>query len=526
MQITMRSSLVVTIGLMGFLVVGFALVAGELYTKLSLENRVVTFKELAKLEVNHRWHKVRDETIEMGLSIRQDLQPRNLFNEPDKQKIENALNEHFHRGYVTLGQLDLKKLRLYDKSVRLHSTSTEGNPRYADECPGLFETIRLRKGADRLKIVSRLCAFNDALRLVVVMPLGGMRVDGYLSIVIDPVKSLADSEKGLGIPLSVYSPNGKRIFGSSAWPSEEILKQSMLVSYMLYGDNSEPIAEFRFVSDVTDLRKKLNQTRYLIMLLAFLITGLTAFIALGLLNGMIIKPLSKMNKHLNKVRKDKSCLKESVNIKGTAELEELACSLNGMSSELYGLYNELEVMVFTDDLTGIPNRALLLDRLNQTIQFAKRDDEQGEFILMMMDLNHFKVVNDMYGHHVGDTLLQAVAGRLNKALRRADTVARLGGDEFAMLLYSVKDKGIAENVAQKITDLMNESFNVEGRELNIGISIGIAHYPKDANSSSEILQCADMAMYYSKENQLPFVFYNEDVESFRQTARQRNSLQL
>ena len=87
MQITMRSSLVVTIGLMGLLVVGFALVAGELYTKLSLENRVVTFKELAKLEVHHRWYKVRDETIEMGLSIRQDLQTRNLFNEPYKQKI-------------------------------------------------------------------------------------------------------------------------------------------------------------------------------------------------------------------------------------------------------------------------------------------------------------------------------------------------------------------------------------------------------------------------------------------------------
>ncbi len=518
MKITMRNSLVVTICLMGLLVVAFSLVAGEIYTKFSLENRAVTFKELADLEVHHRWHKVRDDSIEMGLSIRQDLQPRKLFEERDEQKIVSALNEHFHRGYVTLGLLDLKKLRIYDKNMKLRWTSTEGNPRDADECPGFFEMIAQRKGADRLQTISQLCAFNDGLRLVVVTPLGGLRVNGYLSIVVDPVKSLADAETGLGIPLSIYSPNGKSMYRSKGWSAAEVIKESLTVSYILYAGNSEPVAEFRFISDVTALRNQLDQTRYMIIMAALLITGLAVFIALGLLNSMIIKPLSKITKHLNLIRKDNNYLKEKIIIHGTTELEELACNLNEMSTELHRLYYEMEVMVFTDDLTGIPNRNLFFDRLNQTIQFAKRDDAQGEFILMMMDLNRFKVVNDTFGHHAGDCLLQDVAERLNKALRSADTVARLGGDEFAMLLYSVSDIKVAESVAQKITELMNQVFIVDGHEVDVGISIGIARYPQDANSSSKLMQRADMAMYYAKEYKLPFVFYSEDVKSSRQSS--------
>lgn len=517
MKITMRNSLVATICLMGLLVVGFALVSGEIYNKLSLENRAVTFKELAELEVHHRWHKVRDDTIDMGLSIRQDLQSRKLFQEQDKQKIVNALNEHFHRSYVTLGQLDLKKLRIYDKNMNLRWTSTEGNPRNADECAGFFEMLAKRKGAHRLQTISQLCAFNDELRLVVVVPLGGLRVNGYLSIVVDPVKSLADAEKGLGIPLSINSPNGKNIFRSINWPTEEVIKESLTVSYILHAGNSEPVAEFRFISDVTALRNQLNQTRYMIIMAALFITALAVFIALGLLNRTIIKPLSIITKHLNLIRKDNHHLKEKIIIHGTTELEELACNLNEMSTELHQLYYELEVMVFTDVLTGIPNRALLFDRLNQIVQFAKRDDAQGEFILMMMDLNHFKAVNDNFGHHIGDQLLQSVAQRLNKALRSSDTVARLGGDEFAMLMYSVSDIKVAESVAQKITHLMNQVFIIGDHELDVGMSIGIARYPQDASSSSELMQRADVAMYYAKAHKLPFVFYSEDVKTSRQS---------
>ncbi len=518
MKITMRNSLAVTICLMGLLVVGFTLVAGEMYTKLSLENRAVIFKELAELEVHHRLDKVRDDSIEMGLSIRQDLQPRKLFQERDEQKIVNALNEHFHRGYVTLGLLDLKKISIYDKSMKLLWTSTEGNPRDANECPGFFETIAQRKGAERLQTTSQLCAFNDGLRLVVVMPLGGLRVNGYLSVVVDPVKMLADAEKGLGIPLSINSLNGKNMLRSTDWPAEDIIKESLVVSYILHAGNPEPVAEFRFVSDVTALRDQLNQTRYMIIMAALLITALAVFIALGLLNRMIIKPLSKISTHLSLIRKDNNHLKEKIIIHGTTELEELASDLNEMSTELHRLYYEMEVMAFTDDLTGMPNRALLFDRLNQIMEFANRDDVQGEFILMMMDMNNFKAVNDGFGHHIGDQLLQSVAQRLNKTLRSSDTVARLGGDEFAMLMYSVSDIAVAESVAEKITQQMNQVFIIDGHELYVGMSIGIARYPQDANRCSQLMQCADMAMYYAKEHKLPFVFYSEDVKLSRQST--------
>lgn len=511
MKLTMRNSLVVTISLMGLLVIGFALIVGGVFTKLSLDNRAATFEKLAELEVHYRWHKVRDEAVEMGLSIRQDLQRKHIIKEQDSQKVVNALNEHFHRGDVTLGLLDLKKLSIYDQNLEQLWSSSEGVNNTSHECPGFLEKVAQRTGSDRLKSVNRICSVNDELRLVVLMPLGGLRVEGYLSMVINPVKTLSGAEKGLGIPLTILSLSGKPLYRSAQWPTADKLEESLSVSYSLHAGNPETVAEFRFVTEVAALREQLNETRYMIVLGAVLITALVVFIALGLLNRMIIKPLAKITKHMRRIRKDNTYLKEAITVTATVELEELANDLNAMSSELDRLYGEMEVMAFTDDLTGIPNRALLFERLGHTVEFANRDQHRGKFILMMMDLNRFKEVNDTLGHNVGDRLLQEVAVRLTSATRSSDTIARLGGDEFAMLMYTISDEKDAQLLAEKITSLMSQEFLIDGHSLDVGMSIGISCYPNNATSVESLMHCADMAMYYAKQHEVPFAFYNDDV---------------
>jgi diguanylate cyclase (GGDEF)-like protein len=400
--------------------------------------------------------------------------------------------------------------------------STEGDIAKSNECPELAAQVRQRKGAEKLKAISQVCIFNHELRLVTIVPLGGLIVEGYLSVVVNPLVALSHAEEGLGIPLLIKASDESLLYRSKNWPAQDQMQNVLMVDYGFRAGNKKPVAKFLFASDVTLLRQNLYETRLLIIAAVVIVTLIAMAIALGLFRRTIILPLSQITERLNLIQKDKTYLKENIVIKGSAELENLATDLNLMSSELHRLYYELEVMAFTDSLTGIPNRALLFDRLQQMTQFAKRDASSGEFMLMMMDLNRFKAVNDELGHNIGDQLLKKVAQRLKKALRSADTVARLGGDEFAIILYSVSDKAIAESVAKKITHLMNQLFEIDDYQLDVGMSIGVARFPYDGDDSSHLMHCADMAMYYAKQNNLPYAFYSDEIRQQRRPLNAAN----
>lgn len=148
-----------------------------------------------------------------------------------------------------------------------------------------------------------------------------------------------------------------------------------------------------------------------------------------------------------------------------------------------------------DGLTGLVNRRLFMDRLNQAIFLARR--HQQSLVLLMLDLDGFKPVNDTYGHAGGDQLLQQVARRLTMLVRQSDTVARLGGDEFAVLLLD-SDAASGQTVGQKILDTVAQPFKVADTECRIGVSIGMAVYPADAAQADTLLIAADGALYASK----------------------------
>ncbi|MDH5407676.1 MAG: bifunctional diguanylate cyclase/phosphodiesterase [Gammaproteobacteria bacterium] len=160
-----------------------------------------------------------------------------------------------------------------------------------------------------------------------------------------------------------------------------------------------------------------------------------------------------------------------------------------------------------DELTNLPNRTLLYERMNQLIISAKRN--QTPMIVMIMDLNQFKEVNDTLGHHCGDQLLQQVAPRIKSALRESDTVARLGGDEFAFILPDTDIEG-AKTICEKMIQAMDKPFTVEGHSLKIGASIGFAKYPDDARDSDTLLQKADVAMYVAKHDSSGYAIYDVD----------------
>ena len=157
---------------------------------------------------------------------------------------------------------------------------------------------------------------------------------------------------------------------------------------------------------------------------------------------------------------------------------------------------KIRSLAYTDHLTGLPNRLLLLDRCEQAMAIAKRNGAQ--MALLFFDLDHFKNINDTMGHHAGDLLLKAVANRILKILRANDTLARLGGDEFVLVCTAIDSSQDAGVVAKKIIDLLRQPFEIEGKSIYSNASIGIVMYPGDGADSATLLKHADLAMYAAK----------------------------
>ncbi|BCG63697.1 MAG: diguanylate cyclase [Methyloprofundus sp.] len=171
---------------------------------------------------------------------------------------------------------------------------------------------------------------------------------------------------------------------------------------------------------------------------------------------------------------------------------------------------ELTKMALYDALTGLPNRVLFHDRLNQLIDCSKRNKET--FSVLLIDLDHFKEVNDTLGHSTGDQLLFEVAYRFSQYIRSTDTFARIGGDEFAIILPHA-DAKTAELVAHKLVDAQQQPYQILTHAINVGASIGIVTYPDNGRVADLIMSRADMAMYHAKRNHFGFFFYQSEIDS-------------
>jgi len=163
-----------------------------------------------------------------------------------------------------------------------------------------------------------------------------------------------------------------------------------------------------------------------------------------------------------------------------------------------------------DDLTGLPNRALLYKRLNQALLKAAMNNKS--IALFVLDLDRFKDVNDTLGHSSGDLLLQQVGNRMQQILRHTDTVARLGGDEFALLIPYV-DRETAMLFADRITRVFREPFRIEGMQLDTEASLGISLYPDHGKDADTLIKRADIAMYQAKRSDRSYAVYDPEIDS-------------
>ena len=165
-------------------------------------------------------------------------------------------------------------------------------------------------------------------------------------------------------------------------------------------------------------------------------------------------------------------------------------------------------MATHDPLTGLPNRSLFQDRLDLAMARAYRYNQR--LAVMLLDLDHFKLVNDTFGHSTGDELLKVIAARLTECLRKSDTVARMGGDEFTFIFSDVINPEHIAVIAQKILGAVNQPVELAGTIHHPTASLGISLYPQQGNEPDILLKKADIAMYASKHDRNSFTIYNGD----------------
>ena len=152
-----------------------------------------------------------------------------------------------------------------------------------------------------------------------------------------------------------------------------------------------------------------------------------------------------------------------------------------------------------DNLTGLPNRILFYDRLNQAITRARRD--KVSIAVLYLDLDGFKLINDAFGHDAGDTLLRETAKRIMDCVRDSDTVARMGGDEFTVILGNMHTTtNSKDRVAKKIVDAISRPFMINGKNCSVSVSIGITLYPEHGETAEQLVKIADAAMYFAKHS--------------------------
>ncbi|MGB5965241.1 MAG: diguanylate cyclase [Sulfurimonadaceae bacterium] len=237
----------------------------------------------------------------------------------------------------------------------------------------------------------------------------------------------------------------------------------------------------------------------------------------ALLRDSILKPIAQLNILTSKIIETKN-LSNKIPVYNQDEIGELAKNFNSMLDDLDKTHSELNrqkdslaYKAHHDALTGLPNRALFNDRLEQAISKAKRHKEK--IALFFIDLDHFKEINDTLGHEVGDEVLKFFAKRLKASVRTEDTIARLGGDEFMVIMENLQNPEAISVVANKIVSIVKEPIVLGEQTLNLGTSIGISVYPQNGETSEVLIKNADTAMYKAKdEGRDNYQFYTPQMK--------------
>ncbi|MCY0866885.1 MAG: GGDEF domain-containing protein [Aquificaceae bacterium] len=324
-------------------------------------------------------------------------------------------------------------------------------------------------------------------------------IDSFMKekVVIDNVViDRFSNPKVLYMPLDV---KGYMLHGS-------FLKKSLLVEVPLTGMNGLPIGRVVLIKDVSGIYKETYLIFLALALYSLFVFSFLAFMLFRIASSLASRVIFLKNITASIEKRDFSVIDLLKNSKESSKDEvwelkhsiyNMAVSLKNAFEELKEKQKELEELAFYDPLTGLPNRRFFFDHASLILESVKR--YRTPLTLLLMDLDHFKNVNDTYGHEAGDVVLKNFADVLRKSSRKSDLPARLGGEEFALLMPNTdlqQGRVVAERIRQ---EFQNSIIVYEGREIKMTLSGGLASYGPDVEGIDDLIRMADEALYKAKE---------------------------
>jgi len=509
--IPLRTSLGLTVIIMGLFTIALVFFSGETYRELAIENQRAALVDLVGIKVDDLLAELEDNAAELGLGIQYDKHFRKAHRNKDWNRIRDLLDDQFTQYFVTADILKLEKLQVLDQNFSLVSESSTGGlpSNQVGNCPGASSMPTSRTGFNRLKPFSKLCVDGDTPYLSVTVPIG-LRPDGYIRVVTDPIHDLRRMETELGMPLQLSLINGDTRFISSSWNIPNAETSSLVVDYPLVSDTNQHVVTASLLVDVHAFFEELKHTRNMVMFVVGITTLLTVLLVRLLSEKLILKPLQSLCTLLRRPDRETHDLESRANHGVISEF-----------AELRELYNVLEDMAMTDPMTGLANRAQFEQRL-QSIN-SKKENKDVQHAVCFMDLDRFKIINDTCGHAAGDSLLQQIGQLFKDNIRNKDLVARIGGDEFAILLENCPASR-AENIAETLRKTIeNYHFFWDSQLFSVGVSIGVVPFTPGSRRLSDIMSMADAACYTAKENgrNRVHLFHPDDTELTRHRSNMR-----
>jgi signal transduction histidine kinase/ActR/RegA family two-component response regulator len=345
-RLSLRLSLTLGIVTMGILGVILALYVDVTYRKIALDNQRVAIEEIMRLRVGdllselEKYSRDLGQTVQNNQGFRKDLKAR------DAKKLQQYLQQHFHQYFVTAGVLKLNSLIVHDAQLNFvamaHTESLQDAPRGGTPCSSLHEKARTRKGVNRFKVKSELCLTGGYPFMHVLVPIGGLRVSGYLEVVTDPTYTVSQIEKDLGMPMRIELLDKSIAYYSRDWPQGPIPEHSIVASFTTKSGTGRPAFELFVIQDVNQYEAQLFKTRAVLMLTAGIVTIIVALLMLFFIKKTTLDPLQRLGIHLNKIQRDSEYLGKTIEPGGNKEVRELAFGLNEMTVELKMLYDELQ----------------------------------------------------------------------------------------------------------------------------------------------------------------------------------------
>ncbi|MDP2793414.1 MAG: diguanylate cyclase [Sulfurisoma sp.] len=489
--------IVLVSGLLAAALLGFAVYTFKSAAFDAQQKSLTRMVEVATLEVIHH--------LDKGVfSFGTGLQERPEFRAALERKLAAgedtvllaALGDPFVNGFVGAGQLDLVKLRVFDPALAPLGENASAVALPPGLPPALHRLAAGRTGADRLKAVGALWLSPRGPLYSVLLPIGGLRVLGYLEVVVDPVFNFGAVAQMTRMPTSIFAMDGRLLLQSAG--AANASGETLSVAYLLRAADGQPAFRLVCLDDVTQLRDDVRRTSVMLLVGIGLLGGLAAMAALVFLNRFLFVPLRGMQTDMERCAGGD--LSATVNRRMVREFRAVADAFNRMAAQLAGRIEELRRLSCIDGLTALSNRHHF--DIVLALEWSRARRSGKPLSLIMVDVDHFKLYNDHYGHMAGDDCLRAVGRVLACAVRRpTDVVARYGGEEFVILLPDTSPEGarlVAEIILNDLARL-RLPHAASPTAAHMTVSTGIVTCPVSDDFRVEMLvAAADQALYQAK----------------------------